>query len=180
MREAQHRLATARAAAEEAKQPLLEAAANIAGINEELRLLRSKRQRLGDVAAPAPAEAAEQTSGEHPPHHDKYKDYSLLTFQREEGKEMWRRSVVPKRLGADAERPPQPRTGASGALLHWRRGLVGAMQSWAVGALDFVVLLTMKLIDHFNISQEIYELLKRKEGVPRKPRSIARAAAATN
>ena len=58
VREAQHRLATARAAAEEAKQPLLEAAANIAGIQEELRLLRSKRPRLGDVAAPAPAATA--------------------------------------------------------------------------------------------------------------------------
>ena len=68
----------------------------------------------------------------------------------------------------------RPRTGVNGTLFHWRR-----IQSWALGAPDHVVLLIMKLDDHFEIL-DIYELLKSKAGVSRKPCSIALAAAATN
>lgn len=103
---------------------------------------------------------------ELPPNHEKYKDYSLVTFMREESKEMWRRQVVPERLDSGAAQPPMPRTGASGALEHWRRGLVGAFQSWAVGSLDYVIMLVMKIIDHFKIGKDIHELLKPwKQGV---------------
>ena len=40
-----------------------------------------------------------------------------------------------------------------GALEHWRRGLVGAVQDWAAGSLDNVVTLLVRLVLHFKVSQ---------------------------
>ena len=58
----------------------------------------------------------------------------------------------------------EPRTGASGALEHWRRGLVGAVQSWAEGSLENVVILVKRLIQHFNIMADIKDWIL-EEGV---------------
>ena len=102
-----------------------------------------------------------------------YKDYNLVNFMREESKEMWRRSKVPRRVQSGEEQPPWPRTGSSGALEHWRRGLIGAVQSWANGSLDNVIWLFVKLMDHFKVWEQVYEILvERKQGV------LAPAAAA--
>ena len=171
VREAQERLRPAAVAADAAEEALLQAKAAADEIFGELCSLRSKRQRVAEPAVPA-AEP-EQVSSLAPPHHEMYKDYNLVTFQREESKEMWRRSIVPRRRQSGEEQPSRPRTGSSGALEHWRRGLIGAVQSWANGSLDNVIWLIVKLMDHFNIWEQVYEILvERKQGV------LAPAAAA--
>ena len=172
VREAQERLQPAADAADAAEEALLQAKAAVDEIFGELCSLRSKRQRLAEPAIESAAEP-EQVNSVAPPHYEMYKDYNLVTFQREESKEMCRRSNVPRRLQSGEEQPPLPRTGSSGALEHWRRGLIGAVQSWANGSLDNVILLIVKLMDHFNIWEQLYEILvERKQGV------LAPAAAA--
>ena len=172
VREAQERLRPAAVAADAAEEALLQAKGAADEIFRELNSLRSKRQRVAEPAVPD-AEP-EQVSSLAPPHFEMYyKDYNLVTFMREESKEMWRRSKVPRRVQSGEEQPSRPRTGSSGALEHWRRGLIGAVQSWANGALDNVIWLIVKLMDHFNIWEQVYEILvERKQGV------LAPAAAA--
>ena len=155
--EAQERLAAARAPAEAAKNTLVEKQAAAAAIREELRQLRSKRQRVAE----APAAAAKESVAEAaPPHFQKYKDYTLTTFMREESKEMVRRAIIPRELVVLGVPLPQLRRGEEGALEHWRRGLVGAVQSWAAGSIENVIKLILRLINHFNISSEIFDVLE--------------------
>ena len=94
-----------------------------------------------------------------------YKNYSLECFRKLEAEEVRRRSIVPER-GVQRQ---QPRTGKLGAMQHWRRGLIGAVQAWADGSLENVVIMVMWLIKHFEISDEILELLGGKSGGPPPP-----------
>ena len=127
-------------------------------LRASLEQLRSKRPRV-DAAAPEVEQLEPQ-----PPHYEKYKDYTLVTFRREESKEMIRRAVVPKEQPESA--PPKPRTGELGALEHWRRGLIGAVQSWAAGSIENAILLLVRLIDHFNVVNQIFDILNaRRTGV---------------
>ena len=169
LKQAQQRLASARAAAEAAQEPLIEAKAAVAELRASLEQLRSKRQRLSEElqstsadagaspSEPACADVSEVSTSEM------YKEYSLETFRKLETEEARRRAVIPER---NARRKP-PRTGKDGALWHWRRGLVGAVQSWADGSLENVVILVMLLINHFAISDRILELIgEHDSGVP--------------
>ena len=84
----------------------------------------------------------------HPPFHDNYKDYNLITWQKTTGRIMNRRAKEPR-----ADMPPTQmlRYGEHGALEHWRRGLVGAVQDWADGSLANVVMLLVRLVSHFKV-----------------------------
>lgn len=160
---AQQRLANARAALGVAKEPLIQAKAAAAELRDSLAQVRSKRQRLGDDAGASiePAEEVDTSDMSAA----SYKDYSLETFRKLEAEDVRRRSVVPER-GLQRR---QPRTGKLGALHHWRRGLIGAVQSWADGSLENVVILVLWLINHFEISEQILELLGGNSGGPRHP-----------
>ena len=161
---AQQRLANARAAVGAAKEPLNQAKAAAAELRDSLAQVRSKRQRLGDDAG-ASFEPAEDVDTADMSADTSYKEYSLETFRKLEAEEVRRRSVVPER-GLQRR---QPRTGKLGALHHWRRGLIGAIQSWADGSLENVVILVLWLINHFEISEQILELLGGNSGGPRHP-----------
>ena len=79
---------------------------------------------------------------------------------------MWRRIIIPCKTLGPGVPLPKLRRGEDGALEHWRRGLVGAVQSWAAGSMEIVIKLIIKLIDHFNISSEIFDVLKgRRPGI---------------
>ena len=68
---------------------------------------------------------------------EQYGEYSLLKFQELEAKEQARRAVVPDR--SNRERA-MPRGGDSrGWFSHWRRGINGALCSWAQGSLGAIV-----------------------------------------
>ncbi|KAL1516034.1 hypothetical protein AB1Y20_002647 [Prymnesium parvum] len=85
------------------------------------------------------------------PYYDRYKDWDHAQFMTRMGESMRRRSVIPSH---EVQRP-EPRNDAcdqKDALLHWRRGLVGAVQDWADGSLDNVLTLIVRLINHFNSS----------------------------
>ena len=167
--QAEEQLSTVQAAADAASGTLLKAKADAAEICAELEKLRAKRQRLdGEAAASTDAAAAEAAAsqapaadGEAPLDFESYLDYSLETFKRLEADEVRRRGIVPKR-GNPKKRP---RMGKVGALQHWRRGLIGAVQSWANGSMENVIMLIMHLIEHFNISAEIYKQLQKSSGV---------------
>ena len=168
---AQEALLEARAAAAAAKEQLLLAQAAAQEVRASIEDLRRKRQRVEAAPEPAADEPElEQLTEQQAPHYENFKDYSLSTFRREESREMWRRSIVPKRLGPDAEQPGMPRRGETGALEHWRRGLIGAVQSWAAGSLENVILLVIRLIDFFEIWEDIYEHLKQKHAGERRRR----------
>ena len=167
---AQQRLADSRAAAEEAKKPLVQAQAAAAEIRAALQQLRIKRQRVADAPADPGgptdpgAEAEEQERPEDESlHYNMYKNYNLATFRQLEAKQMQRRSIIPER-GVPAE---ALRRGKDGAMDHWRHGLVGAVQAWAVGSLETVIKLVMQLIKHFGISAEIRIQLGPTSGVRR-------------
>jgi hypothetical protein len=93
------------------------------------------------------SEANSQTPG-RPPFYDKYKDYNLIMWQKTTGVMMNRRAKEPR-----ADMPPTQmlRYGERGALEHWRRGLVGAVQDWADGSLANVVMLLVRLVSHFKV-----------------------------
>ena len=168
--QAEEQLSTVQAAADAASGTLLKAKADTAEIRAELEKLRAKRQRLdGEAAASTDAEPpdgraqAQAADGEAPLDFESYLDYSLETFKRLEADEMRRRGIVPKR----GNPKKKPRMGKVGALKHWRRGLIGAVQSWANGSMENVIMLIMHLIEHFNISAEIYQQLEKSSGVRR-------------
>ena len=161
---AQGRVLQAQAAADALKEPLTKAVAAAATIREELAQMRSKRQRvardeLPSVDEPAQPEEVRDNTGdteESSLHYGMYKEYSLQTFRALEAKQMHKRSILPE-CGVQA-RPL--RSGEEGAMHHWRHGLVGAVQSWADGSLDHVVTLILKLVDHFQIADQISQKLK--------------------
>ena len=158
LKEAQARVDQAQAVADRAQEPLLQAQEVAAALRGELEQLRRKRPRPSEEAAAHSRQQLGQK--EAPPHFEKYKDYTLGTFRKLESEEMLRRSVVPVRLLHPAQRQPkEPRTGAAGALEHWRRGIIGAIQSWADGSLENVIILIKRLIEHFNILGDIKDWL---------------------
>lgn len=158
---ARERLSEAEAAAKISTQALSLEKAAAMEIRSALEALRSKRQRIDEPAAAD----AEQVEPQAAPHFSKFKDYTFLTYRREEVKEAWRRAVIPSRLGDGVELLSQPRLGVGGALHHWRRGLVGAFQSWAAGCLEHVIFLVVKIIDYFCIWVDIAEHLPSRLGV---------------
>ena len=51
------------------------------------------------------------------------------------------------RIDVSADENAQPRTGVDGFLQHWRRGLTGAVLSWARGCMAHVVYMLLMLSD---------------------------------
>ena len=147
-----------------ASASLLEAKAAAAEVLAELDSLRSKRQRLAEeplASTDAGASEAAETQPTSTSDARRYMDYTLETFRRLESDEIRRRSIVPER-GVQSK---LARMGKAGALEHHRRGLVGAVQSWANGSIDNVIMLMMYLINHFDISAEILKKLEPHSGV---------------
>ncbi|KAL1530034.1 hypothetical protein AB1Y20_000959 [Prymnesium parvum] len=54
---------------------------------------------------------------------------------------------------------PTPPEGVDGALDHWRRGLSGAVRDWAVGSMDNVCILLVRLIRRFKIEKEVVQAI---------------------
>ena len=129
------REAEAERAREAAEQEVLEAQEEARGLG----LLATKRQK----------------DAERPPHFEIYSKYTESQWLTFTGEIMNARAKEPK---AGVTKPP-PRDGKSGALMHWRRGLVGCMHDWAGGSRANVVRLLLQLITHFGVEDEISEQL---------------------
>ena len=94
--------------------------------------------------------------GQPPPNWSSFGSYSHSTYQKLETEVQRWRAVEPI---ADVQRDPPPFGERNGALSHWRRGLIGAVQDWADGSLDNVVMLLLRLISHFKLTEQILEKL---------------------
>ncbi|KAL1495363.1 hypothetical protein AB1Y20_016732 [Prymnesium parvum] len=103
------------------------------------------------------------------PFYDRYKDWDLAQFMTRMGEVMSRRAKL-----CTEESRPAPRNDGSDdkdALHHWRRGLVGAVQDWADGSLENAAILILRLITHFNSTNDgfkdrvLNELLDDKGGM---------------
>ena len=114
---------------------------------------------MGVEAPPALAEAragVDRLSGKkqkispvtRPPNFERYEGLSIVQWHRTMGEIMNRRAVLP-REGVHRPKPPE---GEEGALNHWRRGLAGAVCDWAAGSMDNVVILLIRLVNHFKVS----------------------------
>ena len=145
LRRAEEQAALQNSRALHAAQEAEAAAANLSAAQEEARrvgLLGAKKQR----------------TEKRPPHFEKYSAYNESQWLSTTGELMNRRAKEPK-AGVKAA---GPRDGASGALEHWRRGLVGCVQDWADGSLDNVVILISRLISHFEVQEKVLEKLAGK------------------
>ena len=147
---AQQRLTELRAAEAAATQ------AREAG-EKELEALQAEADSLGLGKKQQKTVAASSQAREEnrPPHYEHYVNYDLSAWRSTTGAIMMRRAVP---LSADSE-ASQPRYGEDGALLHWRRGLVGAVQDWAAGSEVYAIWLILKLIEHFGIKEAVLEKL---------------------
>lgn len=101
--------------------------------------------------AESSSSAVLEASSSAVPYHFMYKDYDLSVFRKLESEVMLRRSRLPQ-SGVQAS---EPRRGEDGALQHWRRGLVGAVQDWADGSLANVVALIVRLVNHFEVREDV-------------------------
>ena len=157
---AELQLDSAREKAAEAQQQKLKAKAEAAAISAQIEELCRKRQRVDEAPAGA---AAEAPLPEEEDDENSYGEYTSAIWRRLEAAVQVRRKVVPQR---GVEKPVH-RKGARGPLHHWRRGLVGAVQDWAEGSMEMVVVLIMRLIQFFNVADDILELIKQHDaGVP--------------
>jgi hypothetical protein len=92
--------------------------------------------------------------------------YDLEQWQLQYDKESRRRDVKigePAELAAGREPPAAPKTGKDGFLQHSRRGLIGAVQSWARGSKEHVVSMLVALIssEHgFGVASEVRKRLE--------------------
>ena len=111
LRCAEENVAQQNARAAQATKEAETAAASLAAAQEEAR-------RVGVVGA------KKQKTETRPPHFEKYSKYNASQWLSTTGEIMNSRAKEP-RAGVKAA---TPRDGASGALEHWRRGLVGCMQ----------------------------------------------------
>jgi hypothetical protein len=87
--------------------------------------------------------------------------WTQLQWSEYEAGEQTRRCVEIKDL---AKEPLAPHKGVDGFLQHWRRGLIGAVQSWARGCKTRVVNMLMTLIrpDHGGARDDtIFEMSAR-------------------
>jgi hypothetical protein len=71
-------------------------------------------------------------------------DWELARWNEKEKDEQERRAV---RIDVSADENARPRTGVDGFLQHWRRGLTGAVLSWARGCMAHVVYMLLMLSD---------------------------------
>ena len=119
---------------------------------KEVEALRSEAasQGLGQKRQKTAGASSEAQEG-RPPNIEHYIDYDLEAWRRTTGQLMWRRAK-PICAGAEAV---LPRNGVDGALHHWRRGLVGAVQDWANGSKANVVWLLLRLMEHFDVKEEM-------------------------
>ena len=120
---------------------------------KEVEALRSEAasQGLGKKRQKTAGATSEEQEG-RPPNIEHYIDYDLEAWRRTTGQLMWRRA---KPISAAAE-APLPRNGVDGALFHWRRGLVGALQDWANGSKANIVWLLLRLMEHFDVKEEMH------------------------
>lgn len=116
---------------------MLQAEEALAEARAEVGRLEGKKQKT-----------ATSTAKERPPFYEKYSGYSLETWLNTTGEIMNRRAKVPQE-SVTATRLVE---GREGALEHWRRGLVGTVQDWAVGSLENVVTLLVRLVSYFKVA----------------------------
>ena len=165
MRTARSRQAEAAAKAAEKVAAALRAAADVAAAEERQHASgsqqdeeRAKRQRADAADLPFWKPCLEAT----PP---SVATWDLKQWRTQEDEEQQRRSMkvgLPAGQSAGAE-PLPPRTGKEGYLQHWRRGLIGAVQSWARGCKAHVVSMIVALISSelgFGIESEVLAQLK--------------------
>ena len=165
MRTARSRQAEAAAKAAEKVAAALRAAADAAAAEERQHASgsqqdeeRAKRQRADAADLPFWKPCLEAT----PP---SVATWDLKQWRTQEDEEQQRRSMkvgLPAGQSAGAE-PLPPRTGKEGYLQHWRRGLIGAVQSWARGCKAHVVSMIVALISSelgFGIESEVLAQLK--------------------
>ena len=86
--------------------------------------------------------------------------WDLKQWRDYEDEEQKRRTVKVSKVAGQAvgQEPPVPRGGKEGFLHHHRRGLIGAVQSWARGSRDHVVSMLVALIGSeqgFGIESEV-------------------------
>ena len=141
-------LRAAEAAAVQAREAAEKELAALQAQAESLRLGPQKRQKTAGSSSEEPEPA-------RPQHYDHYANYNLDNWRNTTGEIMNRRA---KPVCADTQ-AATPRQGVNGALLHWRRGLVGAVQDWANGSKDNVVWLLLQLIEHFEVKEAVLEKL---------------------
>ena len=152
-----NRVQSALARAEQRLQELLVAEAVAVrarqAAEKEVEALRSEAasQGLGKKRQKTAGASSEAQEG-RPPNIEHYIDYDLEAWRRTTGQLMWRRAK-PICAGAEAV---LPRNGVDGALHHWRRGLVGAVQDWANGSKANVVWLLLRLMEHFDVKEEMH------------------------
>ena len=131
-------------------------AARVRGAAEQqLRDAQDEARRVGLLGAKKQKAAAAR-----PPHFDRYSQYDEARWLATTGEIMNRRAVEVQ-AGVQAKAPPD---GAEGALLHWRRGLVGAVQDWACGSEDTIIILLVRLIAHFKLADKVVEALAGMQG----------------
>jgi hypothetical protein len=90
-------------------------------------------------------------------------EWDISQWRTQEDEEQKRRAVkLVDASGSTEQQPLAPRTGKDGYLQHWRRGLIGAVQSWARGSKEHAISMVVALCssEHgFGIEQEVRERL---------------------
>ena len=128
------------------------AAASTAAAAEKQRI---EAALAADAAAgPPPHPRTKQNPPrDNPPYWARFWSYTRTTYQKEEVEEQDRRAVeVPKEGPADpkqAQLPPGDDT--RGWHKHWRRGVFGALQSWAAGDRGAIVYMLAACAVHFGV-----------------------------
>jgi hypothetical protein len=85
-----------------------------------------------------------------------YARWSTAKWNELETKEQKRRGVaVPSEGEADPQQASLPRGERDGWHKHWRRGLFGALQSWAAGSRGAIVYMLAACATHFNVVREV-------------------------
>lgn len=118
--------------------------------------LERAQKRLRITAPERSAEPETRSSSKHAsapnediPHWHKYSTWDLRQFRTRMGEHLRRRHKI---VSSEVNRPAPNDSGTveKDAMLHWRRGLVGAVQDWADGSLENVFILLVRLVNHFN------------------------------
>ena len=115
----------------------------------------SKKARMaGPTAGPVPEQLG---SGSKPPNWDQFGGYSLAMFRQLEVKEQQRRAVE---IDYNKRSRQLPRGDSSrGWLTHWRRGVAGALCSWAMGSLGAIIFMLARCAEHFKVVDELADEL---------------------
>lgn len=114
-----------------------------------------KRPCAPPAAAAAAATVRAHASGENPPHWAEFEYYSRTTYEGLEVKEQKRRAVEVDLTRRDGPRALPPGDESRGWHNHWRRGIYGALQSWAQGSFGAIVYMLACCARHFQCVDEV-------------------------